>query len=313
MSMPAVEGFRLLNPGVRITVLVKTKLEHLWRLHAAVDQVISYRSSMRGTESAAARLRGCGFDRAVIFPNSFRSAWIPFRAGIVDRAGVPRRGRGFLLTDRICLTQHTGRHQSWEYFDLLGMTVGGDRPAAPTLAISGEMRERVLKGYGLDARASYVGVMPGAARGPSKRWSAENFGHVARALAGRYRVLVLGSPGELETCRVVAHAAGSGSVNLAGQTSVETLAVLLGLCRTVVCNDSGGMHLAAAMRTPVVAIFGLTDPAKTGPLGDGHRVIAPEGVEGSRRIRRQSRAATSALQRISPERVLGALEGILAR
>jgi ADP-heptose:LPS heptosyltransferase len=79
----------------------------------------------------------------------------------------------------------------------------------------------------------------------------------------------------------------------------------------VICNDSGGMHLAAAVGTPVVAVFGLTDPHRTGPLGEGHRLIAPEGVRGRRDVPRASRAAAARLRAIEPERVVRAVEEVL--
>ena len=98
-------------------------------------------------------------------------------------------------------------------------------------------------------------------------------------------------------------------LNLCGKTGLPELAGLLSRCRAVCCNDSGGMHLATAVGAPVVAVFGLTDPGKTGPLGRS-AVVAAEGVKVSRSIPRESEAATRALASVQPERVFAALRQI---
>jgi ADP-heptose:LPS heptosyltransferase len=100
--------------------------------------------------------------------------------------------------------------------------------------------------------------------------------------------------------RLAAAAPGAG-VNLAGATTLAELAAVFRLCRLALCNDSGPMHLAAAAGIPVVAIFGMTDPGRTGPLGRGHRVLAPEGVRGHSDIARESAEAAAALASIRPE------------
>ena len=168
-----------------------------------------------------------------------------------------------------------------------------------------------------DSQAStrpFVGVLPGAARGPSKRWPPDRFASVAARLAEENgcRVLVLGTRAERDLCEGMAHAAGPAAVSLAGETSLRDVACLLSLCRVVLCNDSGGMHLAAAAGTRVVAVFGMTDPETTGPLGSGHALVLAEGVERSRDIARNSGEAVRALQSIPTHRVYEAAARILA-
>ena len=97
-------------------------------------------------------------------------------------------------------------------------------------------------------------------------------------------------------------------MSLGGQTSIAELVSLLGNCRLAVTNDSGGMHLAAASGTPVVAVFGITDPATTGPLGKGHQIIRADGAAASRDVPRDSAKAREALASIRPETVLEAAE-----
>ena len=92
-------------------------------------------------------------------------------------------------------------------------------------------------------------------------------------------LLVLGSAGERELCQKVSDSCGNGAVNLAGKSSLPEFAGVLSLCELTVCNDSGGMHLAAAVGSKVIAVFGLTDPVKTGPMGSESEIVAAEGVE----------------------------------
>jgi len=118
---------------------------------------------------------------------------------------------------------------------------------------------------------------------------------------------VFGTGGESELCAEVARGIGNDAVNAAGKTSIRELAAVLAACAVAVTNDSGGMHLAAAVGTKVVAVFGVTDPDKTGPIGSGHRVIAAEGVRRSRDLAPDSPAARAALDAIPADVVLSAV------
>jgi len=101
-------------------------------------------------------------------------------------------------------------------------------------------------------------------------------------------------------------------MNRCGRTTLASLAACLSKCRVVVANDSGGMHLAAAVGTRVVAVYGLTDSAKTGPLGEGHAVLTASGARGNRRVGRSDPESQAALRSISPDRVMLAVEERLA-
>jgi ADP-heptose:LPS heptosyltransferase len=117
------------------------------------------------------------------------------------------------------------------------------------------------------------------------------------------RILVLGGKADQSICDEVAEGMGAGAINLAGKTDLMELAGLLGLCRVVVANDSGGMHLAAGLGVAVVGIFGLTDPVKTAPVGPFSRVLCAEGVARSRDIARDSMEARAAMESISVDTV----------
>jgi heptosyltransferase-2 len=309
MSMPALQAERQRNPRRSITMLVKPALAPLWELHPAVSECLSYAPDTRGTFAAARRLRRRGFAQACVFPNSFRSALVPFLAGARARRGLRGHWRSLLLTDVVRSPSRVpGTHQAVEAFAVLDLPVPDPIPPA-VVSIGTELRDSARRRFGLDGRPRWAALIPGAARGGSKRWPEQHFAEVGRGLrAAGFGVCVLGSAGEGSLCQRVADAIGPATVNLAGRTSIPEAAAALALCDVAVANDSGGMHLAAAVGTRVVAVYGLTDPTRTGPLGPGHTVLTPPGVTGARDIPRESAAAADSLMRIPPERVLAAVE-----
>lgn len=325
MTLPAVAAFRMAHPGVRLVMGARPGLCDFWRLCPAVEAVMPLPPGVRGDWEAARELRRLGARKAVVFPNSFRSAWVPFLAGVRERIGFPGRYRRFLLTRPAHPLSYSGSaHQALDYFALLGV-----EPAAVPPALAGLMRipEAVLDGMTERIRAAagrlpafppggpWLAVAPGAARGGSKRWPVAHFAATAAA-AARARgcgVIVCGTAGEREAGEPIARAVPGGAINLAGETTLAELAALFRLCRLALCNDSGSMHLAAAAGTPVVAVFGLTDPARTGPLGEGHAVLTPAGVRGHAVVARESGAAAAALASIRPERAVEAAIRLLDR
>lgn len=300
MAMPAVQAYRRAHPDDHLAILVKRALAPLWHMHAAPDRVLDYDDTHAGTFEAGRDLRREGFDACYVLPHSFRSAWLPFLARIPERIGLAGGFRDALLTRVV--RPRPGRHQQFEYLELLAPDSGvapeppriepPARPAAP--------EDRLV-----------VAIMPGAARGPAKRWPANHFAEVARRLATERhaRIEVFGAASEQDLCELVARAAGPGAENFAGRTTLPEWAARVRRCRLAICNDSGGMHLAVAVGTPVVAVYGLTDPAKTGPLGLA-AIIRDEGTV-SRDIPRTSDEAARRLAAIAPDRVFEAATNLL--
>lgn len=313
MSMPAIEAWRRLHREAHLGVLVKKNLAPLWELHAAPDEILTFEDSCAGTFAAARSLRASGrFDRAVVFPNSFRSALIPFAARVPERAGTPGHFRAAMLTHAIAPEASPERaHQAFEYFHLLGVEPP-PRIAPPRLTVSEGARETALARLE-DLPRPLVAMIPGAARGPSKRWPEGHFIELGRALAKEHGcgIVLFGGRDDEELCGRIRDGLGDGARSLAGKTGLKEWAAMTACCRLVVCNDSGGMHLAAAVGTPLVAVYGLTDPAKTGPLGPNSQILRDEQARASRDIARDSEAARQALAAIRPERVLEAARTVL--
>ncbi len=321
MTLPALAAFRAAHPGVRIGLGAPAGLIPFWRLCPVVDDLFALEKGLGAEWRMACAIRAWRPDRIVIFPNSFRSAWVPFLSGVGERIGAAGRLRRFLLS-RVVPQSRQG-HQALDYFDLLELP---RPPALPQVrglvAVSSQWRERTIEkvrreagrdsGFPHPEERGWLAVLPGAARGESKRWPAERFAAVAARIAAERRlaVVVCGSSEEESLCRRVVDMIPGSAVSVAGRTDVAELAAVLEVCRAVLCNDSGGMHLAAAVGTPVVAVFGATDPARTGPLGFGHRVLTVPGVRRSESVARRSEAARIALEAVTAEMVVAALEGL---
>lgn len=317
MSMPAVQAYRRKHDSVRLTMLVKPGQVDLWRMNGAVDDVLVLMPGAGGVLAAARRIGGCGFGVAFIFPNSTRSALPPWIGRVPERRGMRGKRRHWLLTDIVNPVLSAAHvHQVWEYADILGLDSGDCRDAdggdwRPKLTVPSDAAGRACELLGVPDGERIVALVPGAARGGAKRWPAEHFAEVGRRIADSARTVVLGTRDETGLCSGIAAGIGPGAVNLAGQTSIPEMAAVLERCSVAVTNDSGGMHLATAVGRRVVAVFGLTDPSKTGPLGSGHRIITRSDVRGARDIARESEEARECLASITPGEVVAALENLL--
>ena len=311
MAMPALQLFVERNPGVRIAIVGKPGIAPLWWMHGGVATVLELQPGLRGVRNAARTIREWRCQTAYIWPHSFRSALVPYLARIPRRIGMPGHMRRMLVTKivRPCV-QPDRTHQAFEYIDLMVPDWNGDQPPAPALQISGEARQRA-EAFLTDIPSPWVAFMPGAARGSSKRWPGDSFVELGKKLQAEQGVCiaVLGSPTEVDLCRQIAHGIGDGARTLAGHTTLDVLAALLERCSALVCNDSGGMHLGAAVGAPVVAIFGMTDPSKTGPLGTAR--IIQGGGHGDRKISAESKEGRMRLAAIPPSEVYGAVLSFL--
>ena len=313
MSMPAVELLARESRVERVVLLAKPGIAPLWRMNESVTEIIELERGLRGVIRAASATKKMSPAEAFVLPNSFRSALVPFLAAVPRRTGTSGHAREWMLTD---IVNYSGRsqdsHQSREYFELMGVPPGSEAPTVPLIRLRENACSRAAELLGGIDTAGAVALVPGAARGTAKQWPPERFAAVGRRLAetGR-RILVLGSRDEVSLCGKVSDEVGDGALDISGRTGIPEFAALLGMCDVAVTNDSGGMHLAAAVGARVVAVFGMTDPRRTGPLGSGHRVICAEGVVGSRDIASRSTAAERALRSIEPEEVVQAVLSVL--
>jgi heptosyltransferase II len=177
-------------------------------------------------------------------------------------------------------------HQQWEFARILGLPTTEPLPL-PDLNLPDPPAPIAKIPHRL------IGILPGAARGPAKRWPTGHFVAAAKNLrkAHDFHFVIMGTPTEASLCNEIAHALEPHATCLAGTTTIPALAASLRACRGVLSNDSGGMHLAAAVGTPVVALFGLTDPTKTGPIGSLYAMPATTRHPGLAQNRAQQRGS----------------------
>jgi heptosyltransferase-2 len=262
MSVPAVRAVKGGRPDAHVTVAVPGKIAALWKIVPEVDEIIALPAK---SVFAAARLfrEKPAFDVAILFPNSLRSALEVFLACIPRRVGLIGHSRRWLLNHQHRPGVRRGiGHQTYKYLELASMVGAKIQPQFPSAdSING--RRDQLK----------FALCPGAEYGPAKRWP--HFAEVAQEIASRFPVqwILFGTAGDAAIGAKIVDMLGEKCVNLIGQTTLEELIDELRDCDLLLTNDTGTMHLAALLRVPTVSIFGSTEPWRTGPLGQGHRIF----------------------------------------
>ncbi len=285
MSLPALRAIRRTWPAAHLAVLIKQELAGFFDGSNWLDEVIPY-SVGRGIAGLNDRRRIVGairsrqFDLGVLFPNSLESAlWLTL-AGISRRAGFVADARGAMLNLKASRTPAAiSGHQVNHWLEMVRATSVADGSIDDfALEVHQPHRERMREW--LAARRTRVGaplyaIAPAAAYGPAKEWPARNYAALIDLLGASFgaEVVLVGAPSERAKCEQVAAACKAGAVVAAGSTSIGELVALLSLCDGFVGNDSGCAHLAGALGIATVAIFGSTNPDRTGPLGAKTRVI----------------------------------------
>lgn len=313
MSLGAVRALRASYPDARLAVLTRPWVQELYGACEDVDDTVLYdpRGADRGLEGflrAARRVRHEKFDAGVVLPNAFRAAALVRAAGIPERWGYATESRGLLLTKRVPPAPRPfGRHQSYFYLDLLrGLGLEAGEPDT-SLTATPEMRDgarELLEREGWQGGA-LVGVHPGATNSRAKVWKASRYAEVATKLAEAHdaQVVVLGGTTEGELAAEVERGLPPDvALQLQGKTSLADLMGVLAELSVFLTNDSGPMHLAAALGVRTVAVFGPTDPRETGPVGARARVVR-EPVECSPCLYRDCPIDHRCMERVNVERV----------
>lgn len=286
LSIPALEAIRQRWPGAEITILARPSVTELYSGQAFADRTVTFASRSRNPgalEKVAKELRRQQFDCAVLLQNAFSAAWLAWRAGIPQRIGYARDGRGILLTEAIAVPKpgEIPPHEACYYLALLQRA--GWVEAIPSVqqitlkvtAESSQSAERRMRDAGLAAGKRRVAIAPGAAYGSAKCWPAERFAAVADALVDDFGVdvVLFGSRSEIDICREITESMRHPTVSLAGQTSMSEIPAFFSRCHLFIGNDSGAMHVAAAVGLPIVAVFGSTDAEGTAPVTSRCKVV----------------------------------------
>ncbi|PPC67943.1 ADP-heptose--LPS heptosyltransferase [Pantoea sp. ICBG 985] len=229
-------------------------------------------------------LRASGYDRAYVLPNSFKSALVPFFAGIKRRIGWRGEMRYGVLNDVRVLDKAAFPLMVERY-----VALGYDQPVTaaaqlpqpllwPQLRVDDDEKRMTAAQFALSADRPAIGFCPGAEFGPAKRWPHYHYAALAEQLIVEgYQVLLFGSAKDRETGEAILQAlpdtARAHCRNLAGETQLEQAVILIAHCAAVVSNDSGLMHIAAALNRPLVALYGPSSPDFTPPLSHQARII----------------------------------------
>ena len=328
MALPAIEDVRRRSPNSRLTIAARPAIAPLFRMVPSVEEVVELESrggmrDLAGVRHDAARLRAIGADVALLLPNSFASALVVRIASIPQRWGYNRDGRRLLLT-RAVPRPAQSVHQGVYYQRLvqaLGMANGPLEPRVivPEHALA-EARA-LLARNGWDGTVPLVVLAPGAAYGTAKQWLPEHFARLAAAVIrdrGAHCALV-GSGADAETnaaiLSVLPDAIRERASDLSGRTSLPALAGVMALAQACVSNDSGAMHMAAAVGVPLAAIFGPTNERETSPLArSGVPVeILINPVSCRPCMLRECPIDHRCMRDLEPARVAGSVYDLLAR
>jgi heptosyltransferase-2 len=276
MAVPALRALRAARPDARVALVGPWAT--LLAGQGLADVLVPYARAWAARLSRWDELRALHADAAVLLPNSFEAALAAWYWRAKRRVGYDTGGRGPLLTDRIAMPEPR-EHQADEYARVvarLGVDVGDRVPRlqAPDDEADerAEIRALLAEAGVRDGDGARVGVHLGAAYGPSKRWPVERVAELCRTLSARGDVaVVLGTAGDREAAERIARE--TAAPTLVGRDRPELLPALLSELDALVCGDTGVGHLAAALGTPVVALFGPTDPRLSAPRG-AVRVLA---------------------------------------
>jgi heptosyltransferase-2 len=269
MSAPVIAAIKKSRPDVSVSLIIKSGVDGLACLIPGVDDVITME---RDSRTVAWRLRNSRYDTALILPNSFRSAWEMWRAGVPVRAGYASDFRSVLLTHRVKRPRPHSLHMTDYYLRVAQalfpkITVGGAGLAVPSSAVQNSFTLLPKTGRPL------VGVGFGASYGHAKMWAKERYAELIGRLAKTADVVLLGAESDREMEREIMALACGKAVSLVGKTDLVTLAAVMSRLSLYITNDTGPMHIAAGLGVPTIAIFGPTSPEETRPLGANVTVI----------------------------------------
>jgi heptosyltransferase-2 len=284
MTTPAIRAIRKNFHRAEISMLAKPWVAPVFENSPHVDRILLYdgegkHKGLAGKLRLARELRQYRFDAAILLQNAFEAALITFLAGIPSRIGYDTDARGLLLTHPVsCKSRIKKMHQTGYYLGILqGMgidTCGGDLH----LVIGKKARNRVqdiLCQHGISEQDRLVGINPSATFGPAKQWFPERYAHLSDKIQEVFgaRVIIFGGPGDRDLGQKISQMMQHPAVDLSGETDLGEAMALIDQCDLFVTNDSGLMHVAAALAVPLIAVFGSTNPVTTGPWSSMSRVV----------------------------------------
>jgi heptosyltransferase-2 len=283
MALPLIAAIKHSWPASSVAVLAPIAVARVLRRSKLVDDAVETTWPHGGLQfgariALAGALRKVRFDAAVILPNSFKSALVPWFARIPLRVGYVGEARRLILSR--CLPAPEPRGPMVQrYLDLaslLGVESATASQNAPQLTVTSQEIGTVFERFGLRSDKNTVVLCPGAEYGPAKRWPATHFSQLAELIAAAHpevQLVVAGAAADIATAAGIASQSKTAITVTAGRTTIDEATALLAGAQLVVSNDSGLMHIAAALQRPLVALYGSTDPGHTPPQSVDARIL----------------------------------------
>jgi heptosyltransferase-2 len=287
MALPAFADLRRHFQDAEITVAARPAVAPMFTMVDSIDAVMTLPGSggmraLTGWSDDVRALSNGSFDTAILFPNSFATAFVTSKARIPERWGYATDWRGSLLT-RAIAKPHGVCHQHAYYQALT--TALGIEPGPPYASVRPNVAQarQLLRDIGLDLDEPFVVFAPGAAYGRAKQWLPQRFAELADLIINQrgWSVVMVGSKADRAACEEITRRLPKKGtrinrlIDFSGKSDLQTLAGVLSQASAVVSNDSGAMHLAGAVGTKVIAVFGPTNEARTSPLSAGADAPSP--------------------------------------
>ena len=285
MNIPTIEAVRENFPESTISVVARPWVTPLLENHPAVDYVLpiikgsGHLSRVSDIIRVARQIRREKYDLAILLQNAFEAALLTYMAGINFRVGYNTDWRRFLLSHTVIRDNEVWSLHQVEYYLYILRAMGWDAKSRDPRVFVAESDRKAIKSVlaaaGIEQDHTLIGLNPGAVFGPAKRWPAERFAAIGDWAAQRWgaKAIVMGSEGDQNICTEVNKLMKHGLLNLCGRTTLGEVMALIERCHYFVTNDSGLMHIGAALHVPMVAIFGSTDPIATGPRSPKARIV----------------------------------------
>lgn len=272
MALPALRAVRSRFPDAEISILARPYVAAIYENQKVCDNTMF----VENKRDIAGELREQKFDIALLLQNAFEAAWIAWRAGIPERIGYARDGRSMLLTKAVAVPKpgEIPAHEQYYYLELLRRAGWLDSLASASLIklnVPEENCQRAVEfllSAGVRPDSFRIAIGAGASYGSAKCWPPDRFAELANRLETQTHadVILFGTSGEAAVSSAIAAGMNHPPIDLTGRTSINDLPALLSQCHLFIGNDSGAMHVAAAVGLPVVAVFGPTDPFGTAPV-----------------------------------------------
>lgn len=284
MSTPAIQSLRHSFPDAEISILTKPWTAAIFQHNPHIDNILIYNAhgrhrGIKGILRLSKDIRKQKFDMAFLIQNAFEAALISWLAAIPVRLGYDTDARKALLTHAVHRKpEYKKRHQIDYYLEILsnaGLPVNGGRLVYTVTREETRYAQEMLSRSQISGKTKWVGINPGAAFGTAKRWFPERFADVCNQLRklDDIRVMIFGAPGEEDIGKTIREHIGKDCIDLTGKTTLRQAAALIRACDAFITNDSGLMHIAAALDVPQIALFGPTNHLTTSPASSNSTII----------------------------------------